>query len=288
LKEVAQFFEFVNEREATRIRKESGAPAPWTEDPILQKYRFCNIFREDDKTTRWFRDNVRGPLKDSPSVALMTIAFRWFNRIEVGELLTPMMMTGEWDRDWAEKTLRPHVEAGGKTCTGAYMIRTPQGKDKLTGVLELIEGARGTAEALVRYRDAPGPKTLEEAHSLVCETWFLGPFLAYEVITDLRHTYLLRDATDISTWASPGPGAARGTSWLHYGRRDKVGYGSVKGKELSMHTMRNLVLLANTGGHWNYPHRSWEMREAEHCLCEYDKMRRAQGGQRLKRKYTQS
>jgi len=284
--ETEQFFGFVNEREATRIKKESGAPGPWTKDPVLSEFRFCNVFREDDKTTRWFRENVRDPLRDERSVALMTLAFRWFNRIEVGELLLPMMRTGEWDSAWAEKTLRPHVNAGGRTCTGAYMIRTPAGKDKLTGVLELVEGARQTAENLADYGAEEETKFLEQAHRIVCETWLLGPFLAYEIVTDLRHTHILENAVDINTWASPGPGAARGTSWLHHGCRDRVGYGSAKGVALSMSTMQQLVQLSTPKhGLWAYPDRPWEMREAEHSLCEYDKWRRAQGGQRLKRRY---
>ncbi len=287
MKLIREFFDFVNEREAIRIRKESGAPGPWTKDPILQQFRFCNVFREDDKTTRWFRENIREPLRDDPAVAMMTIAFRWFNRIEIGELLKPMMITGVWDGEWAEKTLRPHVNAGGKTCTGAYMIRTPAGTDKLTGVLELIEGARQTADNLAGYGSPERVQYLQDAHMMVMETWLLGPFLAYEIVTDLRHTYLLENALDIDTWASPGPGAARGTSWLHYGCRDRVGYGSRKGIELSMRTMRDIVTLANDGsGLWDYPHRPWEMREAEHSLCEWDKHCRAKrNGQRLKRRY---
>ncbi len=284
--ETEQFFDYVNERERIRIQKDGGLPGPWTKDPVLQQFRFCNVFREDDKTTRWFRENIRDPLRDERSVALMTIAFRWFNRIEVGELLKPMMLTGEWDGAWAEKTLRPHVNAGGRTCTGAYMIRTPTGKDKLTGVLELIEGARQTAEHLANYGAGPCERRLEDAHKIVMETWLLGPFLAYEIVTDLHHTHILETACDTHTWASPGPGAARGTSWLLYGRRDKVGYGSTKGKALSMSTMHDLVALANDGTDlWDFPERPWEMREAEHQLCEFDKYRRAQGGQRLKRRY---
>lgn len=284
MKLIHEFWDFVNEREAIRIQKEGGLPGPWTKDPVLQQYRFCNVFREDDKTTRWFRDNIREPWGNSSKVALLTIAFRWFNRIEIGELLLPMMRTGDWDGEWAEKILRPHVNAGGKTCTGAYMIRTPTGKDKLTGVLELIEGARASADKLAEYCSSFGSNTLEEAHRIVMETWLLGPFLAYEIITDLRHTAFLQTATDIDTWASPGPGAARGTSWILYGCRDRVGYGSGKGKALSMQTMQDLVALSRSP-YWDWPSRPWEMREAEHSLCEFDKYKRAQGGQRLKRRY---
>ena len=54
------------------------------------------------------------------------------------------------------------------------------------------------------------------------ETWqgyqkyagFSG-FMAYEVVTDLRHTKWLKNAKDIMTWANPGPGAQRGLNRIH-------------------------------------------------------------------------
>lgn len=51
----ADFFAFARERHATYLRRQSGAPEPWTDDPILRKFRFTNVFRELDRTTVWFR-----------------------------------------------------------------------------------------------------------------------------------------------------------------------------------------------------------------------------------------
>ena len=49
------FVYFIHERESIRLRKESGLHQPWTVDPILNDYYFCNINREDDKTTKYIR-----------------------------------------------------------------------------------------------------------------------------------------------------------------------------------------------------------------------------------------
>ena len=43
---------FITEREAIRLKKEAGEPKPWTSDPILQQYRFCNVRRMDDKVSK--------------------------------------------------------------------------------------------------------------------------------------------------------------------------------------------------------------------------------------------
>ena len=42
---------YINERESIRKLREAGYPKPWTQDKILQTYRFCNVNREDDTVT---------------------------------------------------------------------------------------------------------------------------------------------------------------------------------------------------------------------------------------------
>jgi len=86
--ELDRYFYWLHERENIRIRKEErGDPPPWTDDPILQEFKFCQVFREDDRTTRWFRTHMRDPLQNKPEVLMATIIFRWFNLIETGRTL---------------------------------------------------------------------------------------------------------------------------------------------------------------------------------------------------------
>jgi hypothetical protein len=62
---------WIKERELIRYRKEElKEEPPWTEDEILKQFKFCQVFREDDRTTRWFREHIRDPLKDSPDVVM--------------------------------------------------------------------------------------------------------------------------------------------------------------------------------------------------------------------------
>ena len=49
---VDAFFGFCREREAVRERRASGRAPPWSDDPIFQRGRFLNVFREDDRTTK--------------------------------------------------------------------------------------------------------------------------------------------------------------------------------------------------------------------------------------------
>ena len=53
------FFAYARERYRIRLKRNAGESKPWTDDPILAQYSFTEVFREDDKTTRWLRENVR-------------------------------------------------------------------------------------------------------------------------------------------------------------------------------------------------------------------------------------
>lgn len=274
---VDQFFEFARERYDIHLLKLAGKPKPWTKDPVLQSWFFCNIFREDDKTTQWFRQHVRDPLKHDRDVLLATIAFRWFNRIETCEKILDLFFY--WDSASASRVLKgvkPLV-------TGAYIIKTPDGMNKLDGVLMCINNVVNRLDHTVAAIEARD--TLQEAHEFFLSFPFLGNFMAYEIVTDLRHTYLLENATDIMEWACPGPGCARGLGWVVADDPDLLSYSSKKDAPRMLDLMRELLLCSTFDFNWPTTWPKWEMREVEHTLCEYDKWRRGSAGQRLKRKY---
>lgn len=344
---ISRFFAFARERHAIHLRRRAGQPWPWTSDPILQRYRFTNVFRELDATTVWFRENVRDPLRASPDVLLATVLFRWFNRITTGEAIfsqtcslsehgagTPWEL---WQRHRWEDTedfmdvltdailsyCRTPTGRGyrqGPYVTGAYIIKTPDGHDKLEGVLQCVQwfmeeeftaeygtigpdlrpfGWEWLSELLL---SGPEMVTLQEVWSWLRRFPYMGDFMAYEVVTDLRHTDLLCRAPDIMTWANPGPGAARGAGRVLHESKDH--YQPSQKSEL-VSEMQELLRLSQMEIFWpqwtedsvsgestydwhcdlETPHQeegdwpAWEMRDVEHTLCEFDKYERARLGE---------
>src|SRR5215475_4256792 len=73
---------FLVERDAIYKKKIAGEPWPWTEDPILQQYRFTEIYRERDKTSLHYQRSVRNRYGEASCVLPATALYRWFNRIE--------------------------------------------------------------------------------------------------------------------------------------------------------------------------------------------------------------
>jgi len=111
------------------------------------------------------------------------------------------------------------------------------------------------------------------------ETWknylqhkgFSG-FMAYEVVTDLRHTKWLSTAEDIMTWANPGPGAKRGLNRIHLRELEQT----VKKDQLNFEMKQ---LLDYSPDYLEGHMQPLEMRDIEHCLCEFDKYERVRLGQ---------
>ena len=77
---VAAFFDFCRERERIRVRRTSGAAAPWSDDPIFQQGRFLNVFREDDRGSQALI-RFATPTKDNLPALVHSLFFaRWCNR----------------------------------------------------------------------------------------------------------------------------------------------------------------------------------------------------------------
>lgn len=294
----SDFFTYARARHQIYLKRAAGYPRPWTEDPILDQYRFTNVFRELDKTTAWYRNNVRLPFDHRPEVLLATVVFRMFNRIEVGEAifcqesLTTMPPSTAFERFLASgdaSHLRDDIVAfvgmRGPYATGAYIISSPPGYSKLDGILKMIEDFNVHEAGGLNWRDLAGactvgPVPLETVFDWLATVPYFGHFHSYEIVTDLRHTYLLRDAPDVMRWCNIGPGAARGLNRI-YGRAMKD-----NGKRLEMVSteqmlseMRDILAMSGESKFWPKDWPRWEMRDVEHTLCEFDKMERVRLGQ---------
>ena len=267
--ELDRYTYWIEERERIRHLKEDlKQDPPWTEDPILKEFKFCQVFREDDRTTRWFRTHMREPLRNSPDVFMATIAFRFFNLIETGRTLLDNNLHIEWDRPKAIEEIKKNP----KWITGAYIVKSPNRMDKVTGVTECVSHIWDDRENIVKQLESF--TTLEEAWRFLMQYPYIGPFVSYEMVTDLRHTYLLENATDICSWGNPGPGAMRGLNRLtgrplEFCKRSWDWHSEM----LDLYDWCSQKLDLSK---LNYP---FEMREVEGGLCEFDKYSRILKGQ---------
>lgn len=283
-----QFLYWVRERHQIHLRRRAGLPKPWTDDEIMQCYFFTNPYRENDKVTVWFKENIREPLRNSSKVLMATIIFRWFNYPPTGEILIREGLHLNWDRKKAFKVLDAERKKGNKIFTGAFMINSPKGEGKLEAITRRVSQVWLERQDLVEFftRKRPKPLSMQEAHKRLSGYEGHGKFMSYEVVCDLRYTYLLENAPDKLTWCNPGPGAVRGLLRI-LDRPFKRGDNSAT-PPLPDDWDEQLQKMLKTVQRRLKSMPPFEMREIEHSLCETDKYLRALNGTtegRMKRRY---
>tara|TARA_Y100001973_G_C5201154_1_gene337811 strand:+ start:2576 stop:3445 length:870 start_codon:yes stop_codon:yes gene_type:complete len=278
--ELKTYLYWIEERENIRIQKEElNQTPPWTEDPILKEYKFCQVFRNDDRTSRWYIDNIRNPLENSEEVFMATVIFRWFNLIQTGETLLKHNLHINWDSELANEKIREQDQ----WITGAYVIKSPDGYDKLKGISLCIDYMWEQRKEILAKANAR-QNSMQDMWLYIKSFPFQGPFMAYEIVTDLSFTKFGRNAKDRLTWANAGPGAMRGLNRLT-GRdldfkkksHDWVG---------EMNELYKICRYLLPKSIFNSNRHPFELREVEGGLCEFDKYSRILKGQgRTRSKY---
>lgn len=267
---------WITERERIRNLKEADAPKPWSQDPVFQTTYFCNVHREDDKTTRYIRAKYSG-YGDHPFLIYNYVLARFINRTES---LRHIPFLDKHDSETMEVLLENVAVLEGQLWSGAYIITThglPMGK---VGYL-VNHVLQGTSQALGRtefWGPLQGPHPHCAAyHGQLMRLEGLGSFLAAQVVADLKNTsgHPLRTAPDSETFVAHGPGSLRGASWFHFGEIGKV-------TPANFHTLFRDIedyVRENTD--------IWmDSQDLQNCLCEFDKYMRVRTGVgKSKRKY---
>lgn len=260
---------FAKERQRILLKRRSGAKPPWTSDPILQTYKFCNVFRNDDRVTNWIHTNWLHPHADDPWLWFAMGMARYFNWPPT---LEGLGYPHTWDRWEIRSKLETWANEGRKIYSEAYTIAPgPVGVEKYKWVVHGV---------LEPYRKGGRPpkmgETLEEYHAFLTKFQGIGDFIAYEIVCDLRWSYPLCNANDIYSWGNPGPGAVRGLNRL-LGRNLK---GTPNRRQCLME-MRQILDTLNSSDLLPkdlFP-KPLELRDVEGLLCETDKYLRIFNGE---------
>src|SRR5947207_15295340 len=117
--QVRKLARWINERESIRKKKDAGLPKPWTRDPVLRGFRFCNVHREDDSVTRWLKQTWRDPHAND---RLLWHAMMIARSTNWPDTLAECGWPEAWDKRKAifVAHLRARQARGDKVFTGAY------------------------------------------------------------------------------------------------------------------------------------------------------------------------
>lgn len=268
---------YLNERERIRQRKEQGLSPPYTDDPILQRYKFTNVLRIHDRTTRGLLRNLYLPNRDAPDEQQLLncgIA-RYFGTADFMEDLG-------WQTSLSPKhildVVRRRKAVGQRVFTGAYVITNGGIKGPKEEVV-LHHYLQPFAEAV--------PELVEVAHQtkkwqVVAERMYRlkgfggTGFMTKEVLQDAILTPLLEDCADRFTWTPCGPGTLRGLNRL-FGRPPTT---KVK-KQAALHALRFLrsEMMDRFEPHMDEIKSHFDLHTMAFGCCEIDKYLRVHHGE---------
>ena len=205
---------FASRRQAAFERRLEGGAGPWTDDAILQTYKFCNVFRALDRVTQFLIANVAygEDSGDSADLAFQIVAFRTFSNIATWRTLRQELIRSPRIDDLRSGAFERALEVAklrhGGLYTGAFILcatkaygfdqkhRSHVGLFKHMFVEERLDrklfGANGLEQVVQAFQAFP----------------LMGPFMAYQTAIDLNYSELTNFSENDYTQA--GPGALRG------------------------------------------------------------------------------
>ncbi len=319
---VVDFFDFVVHRQLIYYKKEVlREKYPWTTDPILNEYHFCNVFREADRGTRYIINYFKKYPDISKEKVLYTLVFyRHFNvsglmdhlqehycqhpdkypRLqELEQGLVPYLLD-EQARWQFEQLLTDYKARRGTLYNVAYRVAPhvvnpdyPHRAKHVQFTFVLKKLSKQVHAILQRILGATEPS---ESSLPLQSIPSVGAFLAYEIWTDLTYFSWFKWSDD--DYVSIGPGAAGGLQVIFGGNSaDHQGQKGVDAcKQLRDLQKQYLPRLSKKYGiQWeeiSLPEsstRPWlSLRNIEHALCEFRKYWQRKRGKGRKRYYRPS
>jgi hypothetical protein len=270
---VTSFFQLMIERERLRLRKEAGGPWPWSDDVILTRYKFTNVKREHDRTTRWMRENWTKPNGNRPhgEIIFNCALFRYFGTVEFAAAVG---WQTRFDPEALVSIADDRRRRGLKTFTAAYIIpslgiRQPKHEAVCRTILASVWSVRDElAEIAARTRSW---RAVADRFRMLPGFGGTG-FMAKEVLQDAMQTPVLTDAVDRNTWCPAGPGARRGLN--------RIFQRPVSQQVPELQALQEMVgLFEKAVGQLPAFMPTLELHDIQFQLCEFDKYQRAKLGE---------
>jgi hypothetical protein len=193
---------WITERYAIKERRESGMPPPWTADPVMAGTRFCNVHREDDKVTKWFRKYWN----KGDDLTWKFVLGRMINYTDTLEEIV-----GVEELEEIKRVIKIRRNMNLKVFTSVYTISTcGKSMDKIDYVLDWVVRRMKWDEERFEIK-LPHTSLQDTYEKLLCVDG-LGSFLTAQALADMKNTqgHPLYDAPDKKTFVVHGPGSIRG------------------------------------------------------------------------------
>ena len=266
------YWRFACERQNIFFKRINGEMYPWTDDDILLKYKFTNVYRATDRVSQYLIKNVIYSGEYSPEDQLFRILlFKIFNKIETWDYLKTKL--GEiryttFDIEQYDSVLCEMISNRMTIYSAAYIM--PSGKSsfgsgkKHRNNLLLLDHIMkdGLSGALAKM------KTMDELYEKLLSYDTIGEFLAFQYAVDINYSELC-DFSEMD-FVKAGPGAKRGiekcfSNFKNYTYEDIIRYvADVQEKEFERLGLEFKTLYG----------RPMQLIDCQNVFCEIDKYSR--------------
>ena len=188
------YWYFASERQRIFERRVAGNAEPWTDDPILQAFKFCNVFRATDRVSQFLIRSVAYSNEcSSPADRIFqVVAFRLFSRIETWRTLLDLLGHAPTLDDLASGAFETCIErvrqTNGRLYTGAFILCAT---DAYGESLKHLNHVRLLQHMFLR--DSLGVSLLEsrslgDMFRLLRAYPLIGDFMGYQCAIDINYT----------------------------------------------------------------------------------------------------
>lgn len=312
LENMQRFYDFVTERYKIHLRKDVlHKEAPWTNDGVLQQYKFCNVRREHDRQSQYIIKNIStNPCLSLEDKIVNSFYFRAWNNWDTMKDLGGPWAAKDLYSSQMKQQIRPIYQElatedpDRKWWSSAYnqggtkqAWRYPNPNEKINKEYDIPLRVfhigpwlkeHNTVEKLLNANDQ------KVAFEAIKEIQGFADFLAYQVFVDL--TYIKEFPFSENEFVIAGPGCKKGLDYLF------DDYDGMSPEE-ALFWLRDNVdhifskIMAPNGQYWDprelfidLPEydRCFNIMSLENCMCELSKyIRTIEGTGRPRVKYKQ-
>jgi hypothetical protein len=302
LTDLLPFYEFIYERQKIwHNRFVSNKPAPWTDDSVLQSFKFCNIYRELDAGTIAISKHLINTGMRPENKLLNIIAYRIFNKRDTFTRLFDGLLD---DQTFNLKALEKRLDnVNGTLFSDAYLISSHpvnpdyRPRDKHIQVLLMLHKIIPVLPQIIQKLNT---NTAQSGLAII-ERYvdMAGPFLSGQILLDCTYSRNSNGISDIVPYTPNdflivGPGAHWGLEILFNEKLNKKDADD-KCRLLFKSQKEYFDLLKEKSGK-DWLQVKWEepgycggnyisLHDIQGCLCEFRKYTRLKNGEKAKKRY---
>lgn len=207
------YWYFAYERQNIFYNKLNGKNMPYTNDKILQEYKFCNCYRVLDRVSQFLLKNViyNGVEYSKEDMIFRIVLFKIFNKEDTWNYLVEELkdiVLENFSFESYDRLLAEYKNNGNKIYNDAYISCANKAfgyEMKHQNHLALLE------KMFIKDKiqdEIINCKSMEEAFYVLKQYPLIGNFMAYQLVTDINYSEVVDFREDEFTVA--GPGAIRG------------------------------------------------------------------------------